>query len=863
MKIRCSNCFHEYAEDLGLCPNCGYSEGEPAAEAFCLVPGTKIAGRYIVGGRISSGGFGIVYKAWDQKLENIIAIKEYYPSGLVNRLPGETSVILVASRREKEFVYGKTRFLEEARNMAKFSSHKNIVNVYQFFEENNTAYIVMEFLSGETLSTKIQRNRVPLPYDYCVNIACEVCAALRAIHKENILHRDVSPDNIMICNDGNVKLFDFGAARFSAGIENRVTVVVKPGFAPPEQYDKVNRQDPRTDIYALGATLYYAMTRVRPEESTNRKIDDKLVEPCKIDDKIPQNISTAIMRAMAVEQQYRFSTVDEFEKALTSNKKVLSVQKERKKRKLRRIVGILVSFLLVAGAAGAFLLMLKQEKAAAGLPDAHLDIWYIQTGDDARDAAKVEAMRSIISTFTEGYDNVSIELLPVDSEGYEERLTEAFHFGNQPAIFESTELSDIDQFEVTDMSELISSSADIAYSQGKRSSMTVYPTGLIVPAIYVNTASGIDLTSVESIDQVLELCKNGGTYFVVKNSAVDMYAALFGEEVADYTTESALSEFTARKAALYFGDSQDYFEIQEALPGEYSLLMPSTSGAVYHYGTTWSMSTLAEDAEEAAAAIISYFSSDLAQDYFHLQNKSDFLPVTKKSLEKFIDIYPEWAPLEEYLDRPFVAPPETVTSLLSSADPSKLEELKMQPVEFADVSEDAWYSEAVSVVVRRGLMMGSSDGQFQPDADMSKSSVVTALYRLAGSPEATGAAPFTDVFFETEQGKAVAWAYASGVVSGTDDGLFNGNSSVNLETSMALFRRFAECCGLDLTASADLAAYPDANEVDTWAADGVKWGISHNILSVQEGGNITPKSEVSRGRFAVLLMRLCETYDER
>lgn len=434
MLIRCKSCFQEYDESFGMCPNCGYVEGEPPAEVFCLTPGTVIADRYIIGGMLGLGGFGITYKAWDKKLETLLAIKEYYPSGLVNRQPGGTDIMLVATKREREFVYGKTRFLEEARNMAKFSTHKNIVNVFDFFEANNTAYIVMEFLDGKTLSQAIQQQNVPLPYDYCVNIATQVCAALKSIHKENILHRDVSPDNIMICNDGNVKLFDFGAARFSAGVENRVTVVVKPGFAPPEQYDKVNRQDPRTDIYALGATLYYAMTGMKPEESTNRKIEDTLLPPAAVDNNIPENISNAVMRAMAVEQQYRFASVDNFEAALSSGKKVASVQKERAKRRRRRLTGILASFLVIVGAAGLFLYMLKAQR----VPDTSLELWYIQTGNEETDAHKATVLQGIVDNFTSEYDNVRISVSGIPNESYLSALTEA---SNTPLIFESTGLS--------------------------------------------------------------------------------------------------------------------------------------------------------------------------------------------------------------------------------------------------------------------------------------------------------------------------------------------------------------------------------------------------------------------------------------
>lgn len=672
MRIRCNNCFEEYDKELGLCPFCGYVEGEQAADVFCLSPGSVIDGRYIIGEKVSSGGFGIVYKAWDRKLETVVAIKEYYPSGLVNRLPGETKVILVAAKREKEFVYGKTRFLEEARNMAKFSSHKNIVNVYQFFEENNTAYIVMEFLDGRTLGEVLQQQSVPLPYDYCINVASEVCSALRAIHKEKILHRDVSPDNIMICKDGTVKLFDFGAARFSASVENRVTVVVKPGFAPPEQYDKINRQDPRTDIYALGATLYYAMTGTRPEESTNRKIEDTLIEPSALDKSIPKNISNTIMRAMAVEKQYRFPDVDEFEKALLSEKKIKSVQKERAKRKRHRFLGILFSLLIVSAAAGAFVYMYNAEKAEASLPDAELDVWYIRTGVDEVDFAKASALDKIVQTFTDEYSNVMVNLTSVDYSDYTSTLETAIKSGDAPEVFESTGLTDFASMGSPAMSEGLNNLEEDSYYSDLLGFDAQYPTGIVVPVIYINTTME-SVEEISDIDQLNDICKADNQYFVVKESSTDMYAALYGTGIADYVTDTARDEFFAREACIYFGDSSDYFDVQNTLPGEYSLLMPTTENATYRNGTTWSMSEQDEDTKKSATALLAYFTSDLAQDYFHIQNQSGNLPIVRSSLKEFVGVYDELAAIEEYLSLPFIAP-ATVESTAQTNGTQELNE---------------------------------------------------------------------------------------------------------------------------------------------------------------------------------------------
>ena len=654
MMIRCNNCFEEYNEELGLCPFCGYVNGEPSTDAFCLAPGTIIANRYAIGQKINSGGFGIVYKAWDKKLETVVAIKEYYPSGLVNRSPGETKVILVASRREHEFVYGKIRFLEEARNMAKFSTHKNIVNVYQYFEENNTAYIVMEFLSGKTLSEILQQQNVPLPYDYCVNIAIEVCAALRAIHTENILHRDVSPDNIMICGDGTVKLFDFGAARFSAGVENRVTVVIKPGFAPPEQYDKVNRQDPRTDIYALGATLYYAMTGIKPEESTNRKIEDLLVEPSLIDKNIPPNISTAIMRAMAVEQQYRFPNVDEFERALTNEVKTLSVEKEKRRKKRSRTWGIVLSLCIIVVALGFWGGELNRQRSDATLPDADIFVYYMISGDEEADVSKAEALSAIAQEFTNEYANVSIEFITASEDEYQNILLEA-NENSLPVLFESSGLTDISagNSALLDLNDLFDSVKEQLYSEGARQSWQ-FPVGIDIPLIYINTSFGT-VESANSIEEMQRTCSSAGGTVEISAEAQGMYEALYGIDTANYIVESAKEDFLSGNCMAYLGTSSDYFDIQKTLPGTYEVLIPNCTDSTYRYISMWSISSTASaDEQTVAKSFLIYLVSELAQDYLYLQTQNQGLPILRNTLEECQEIYSELDGVTEYLNRLFV-----------------------------------------------------------------------------------------------------------------------------------------------------------------------------------------------------------------
>lgn len=859
MLTRCGSCFQEYDEGLGLCPYCGYAPGDQPAEVFCLAPGSVIADRYLIGEMLGLGGFGITYKAWDQKLGTLLAVKEYYPSGLVNRQPGDARVILAATRREREFVYGKTRFLEEARNMAKFSTHKNIVNVFDFFEANNTAYIVMEYLDGKTLSQVLQQQNVPLPYDYCVNIASSVCTALKALHAENILHRDVSPDNIMICSNGAVKLFDFGAARFSAGVENRVTVVVKPGFAPPEQYDKINRQDPRTDIYALGATLYYAMTGVKPEESTNRKIEDTLQEPAAIDASIPANISNTIMRAMAVEQQYRFPTVDAFQAALTGGKKVVSVKKERAKRKRHRAAGILAALLLVGGAVAAFLYLLNLQKEAAGLPDAHLQMWYIQTGDEAIDQAKATALDAIIDAFTKEYDNVEVELLPVDSESYRADLDKAIEADQAPAIFESTGL---EHPQAVSLSEELGKLEKSSYYTARPGTRSQYPSGIVVPVVYVNRA--VDLTDDPAyLMDITKACEEADGRFEVKASAVDLYTAIYGPEVSGTAAETALENFLARESLVYLGDSSDYFTIQAALPGEYVLVMPGRSQATYRYGTTWSVSEGEQAAVTSAVALTAYLNSSFAQDHLHIQNASPDLPISKSSLAEFIDIYEELRPVADYLERP-LAPPGQGREPTPFVPDDSVPDHSEEPVSpaFTDVSGDEWYAEAVSDLCAQGILSGLDEHTFAPERMASKATVVVSLYRMAGSPNGETQTPFSDVMSGTELEDATAWARSVGILSGGGDGAFHGEDSINLETMATLMYRYAAFCGADTASNADLSAYADGPATSTWAAQAVKWNLDQGIFTTRAGGSIGSKDTVTRARLAVFLQRLAVALED-
>lgn len=652
MLTRCDNCFSEYEKELGLCPYCGFIPGEESQEVYCLAPGTLLAGRYVIGQKLGMGGFGITYKAWDCKLETVMAVKEYFPSGIVNRLPHTNGVILASHKHEKDFLYGKNRFIEEARNLAKFNSHPNIVNVFEYFEENNTAYIVMEFLDGKTLGETIkEQDYQPIPWEQCVDIAVSLCAALRSIHKENILHRDISPNNIMLCNDGKVKLFDFGAARFASGIEN-LTIVVKPGFAPPEQYNRVDSQGPSTDIYALGATLYYALTGEIPEESTDRKKEDALAAPEKVNPDIPHYISVTIMRAMAIEPQYRFDNVDDFEKGLLQEKRIRTEKEERKRRKTRRFFSIAASFVIVAGISVAALYTYFIASDSA-LPDAALVLRYAMDENQEISDMKNSALTTIVDNFTDGYQNIDIVVEMAEQSEISLDLTGV-------DIVETTYLNPIDEDAFISVSDLTGDLDDNYYIQDALSVPTKYPTGITVPVIYVNSGMGT-LTSTESLEQIQNECTAINGRMMISPEGLSMYGTLYGENVDSFCVNDAKENFLSRAVFVYLGTSSDYFDIQESMPGEYTVMFPECGASVYQYGLTWSVVDGEKTDEEAAKGFLSYLTSDFAQEYLFVQNRSGALPISKSVMDVYLSVYSELQGLSEYLELPFSAPQSDLT----------------------------------------------------------------------------------------------------------------------------------------------------------------------------------------------------------
>ena len=321
MENICYNCFSDSLNDAGICEKCGFNGAENREKYPLALPlGSILYGRYIVGRVLGQGGFGITYLAQDYQTKGLVAIKEFFPDSMATRTE-KITVCPLSGERGENFAYGLNSFLEEAKTMAEFIGNPNITRVDCYFEENGTGYFVMEYLDGDSFLDYIKSHGGRLGWEDTMQVALPIMDALAAMHEKGIIHRDVTPDNIYITKDGTVKLLDFGAARYSLGnVSRSLDVILKHGFAPYEQYSRRGKQGPFTDVYSLGATIYYALTGTKPDDAIERRDNDQTPLPTTLGARISNSQEAVVMRALAVMPNDRYQNIPQFRAAILAAK---------------------------------------------------------------------------------------------------------------------------------------------------------------------------------------------------------------------------------------------------------------------------------------------------------------------------------------------------------------------------------------------------------------------------------------------------------------------------------------------------------------------------------------------------------------
>ena len=316
---KCLGCMEDFRGYP--CPKCGYDPEKTKNAEYALTPGTILAGKYLVGKVLGQGGFGITYIGWDIPLERKVAVKEYYPSGQVSRSPGTRNLTWYTTEAaEQARRDGMQMFLKEARKMSRADGIPGVVRVLDLFQENGTAYIVMEFIEGVTLKAKLQQTG-PLPWEQVRELFLSVIQTMAQVHKAGLVHRDLSPDNIMLLPNGGVKILDLGAAKdLSINSGASSMQVAKSGFSPLEQYTQRGGSGPWTDVYSMAATIYYTLTGKLPPNAIDRLDKDTLSWENAALLALPPQALKALQKAMAVQAQNRTQSMDVLGQGLMGKK---------------------------------------------------------------------------------------------------------------------------------------------------------------------------------------------------------------------------------------------------------------------------------------------------------------------------------------------------------------------------------------------------------------------------------------------------------------------------------------------------------------------------------------------------------------
>lgn len=312
----CPGCMNEWGKPDQACPVCGFIRNKYERAARWLPLYTVLERKIMIGKVIGEGGFGITYMGWDLNLQVRVAVKEYFPMGLATRETGQgrsCSISALPGVRKDNYRQGLEKFMAEAQNLSRFYNLNGIVSVKDFFFANETAYMVMEYVDGVTLSSYLKGHGGRLSEQEVLALLHPVMESLKTVHAAGIIHRDISPDNIMMTKDGRMKLIDFGAARFAGGDNERsLTIILKHGYAPAEQYQSHGDQGPWTDVYAICATMYRMLTGEVPPGAMDRLHEDTLKEFKDLGCRVSVKTSYALLdRGMAIRVQDRYQSMDE------------------------------------------------------------------------------------------------------------------------------------------------------------------------------------------------------------------------------------------------------------------------------------------------------------------------------------------------------------------------------------------------------------------------------------------------------------------------------------------------------------------------------------------------------------------------
>lgn len=663
IKKKCMNCMRDFPEETTVCPYCGFRRGAGQRDPFYLMPGTIIAQRYLVGTAVGSGGFSIIYRGWDLVLNRLVGIKEFFQKRLMTRVPG-TSEAVIFQRTQQEFRLFIQSFIDEARTVSRFVEHPNIVDVYDYFESNQTAYMVMELLDGISLQQLLKQHQGILSEQMMIPIAVSLLEALETIHREQYLHRDLSPKNVFLCRVNGktvVKLIDFGAACFYGKAGTGIyPAILTPCYAPPEQYDEKGNQGPWTDLYALGAMIYRCMTGQLPPESVLREKDDQMLPPKELRPDLSDHLNSVILRALSLDISVRFQTDEQFREALTQKLVVKTGQEMIRHRKKRRLLISIGSTVLAAAIVTGGIFLFRAQKEEGTVQDTAISIWVRVKDQETVDQAR-QRFEAMSESFTSLFPNVTMNVRYLESERYDSELQDALENGKElPTLFGSEGVDKKYHNRLSDLNQVIADLKGNGEYFGIDSYHQCFPDGKQIPLsfqlpvmyVYGEKTDDSLLTSAKQV-----VGAHSGEYLLYYDQAVN-YLNNYCDPVV-LTEPDAVGEvspaqfegvsfcqdvkdFCDGKVTYLLADTSLYPEIESSTRGKLQIA-PQDGDTLYAYfDDLYSISSSATAAEKkAAAALLKALLSENAQSVMNFGNDNGFhaLPLHRQAFQTNQDLF--------------------------------------------------------------------------------------------------------------------------------------------------------------------------------------------------------------------------------
>lgn len=364
----CMGCMNEF-ENQGICPHCGYDDSQPVDKNY-LIPGTKIMKRFVVGRVLETNGEGVTYICYDAKTDKTVLLREYYPIGLCDRVAN--GFVKAKEGASEVFSKGLKKFMNLAEKLADHPEITAIPSIIELFEGNGTGYSVYEYYESITLREFLLRNGGTLAWEQASTIFLPLLSTIRALHDVGILHRGISPETILICKDGRVRL----TGLCISDVRTMGTAFVPqifPGFAAVEQYGSIGEQGPWTDVYAISATIYRVLVGNPPVESIERVTNDTLTIPSKVINETPSAVCEAIADGLEIIPEERTRTVDHLRsyiaKAVNKKKNKVTKGKKSGKYKSYMILATIMTTLVIAAVSAVIYVFVIMPNIQQPIPD--------------------------------------------------------------------------------------------------------------------------------------------------------------------------------------------------------------------------------------------------------------------------------------------------------------------------------------------------------------------------------------------------------------------------------------------------------------------------------------------------------------